>query len=93
MTAAPERCPACDEAPRPTRIRRGASAFVRCPSCRSLWQCPIPSDARLAEIYGYSDLPDDMRADAARQLGSGYSSVADEARAGSEARIARVRRS
>lgn len=52
MTAAPERCPACDEAPRPTRIRRGASAFVRCPSCRSLWQSPFPSDARLAEIYG-----------------------------------------
>ena len=36
---------------------------------------------RLAEIYEYRDLPDDMRADAARQSGSGYSSVADEARA------------
>ncbi len=52
MSAAPERCPACNVAPRPTRIRRGASAFVRCPSCASLWQSPFPDDARLAEIYG-----------------------------------------
>jgi len=52
VSAAPERCPACDVAPRPTSLRRGASAFVRCPSCRSLWQTPFPDDARLAEIYG-----------------------------------------
>ena len=25
---------------------------MRCPRCRSLWQRPFPSDARLAEIYG-----------------------------------------
>ena len=36
---------------------------------------------RLAEIYGYTDLPPDMRADAARQSGVGYSAIADEARA------------
>ncbi len=36
---------------------------------------------RLIEIFGYSDLPADMRADAARQIASGYSSVADEAKA------------
>jgi eukaryotic-like serine/threonine-protein kinase len=39
---------------------------------------------RLVEIYGYTDLPADMRADAARQLGSGYSSVADEAKQGGD---------
>lgn len=52
MSAAPARCPACDVAPRPTHLRRGPSVFVRCPSCRSLWQSPFPDDARLAEIYG-----------------------------------------
>jgi hypothetical protein len=39
---------------------------------------------RLTEIYGYTDLPDDMRADAARQLASGYSSVADEGKQASD---------
>lgn len=39
---------------------------------------------RLAEIYGYTDLPGDMRADAARQSAVGYSAVADAARASSD---------
>jgi 2-polyprenyl-3-methyl-5-hydroxy-6-metoxy-1,4-benzoquinol methylase len=49
---APERCPACDEAPRASGLGRGGITFVRCPRCRSLWQRPFPSAARLAEIYG-----------------------------------------
>jgi hypothetical protein len=44
----------------------------------------------LTEIFGYTDLPDDMRADAARQLGSGYSSVADEARTGGDSSAERA---
>ncbi len=52
MSAAPERCPACDETPRATGWRRGAGEFVRCPHCGSLWQRPFPDAARLREIYG-----------------------------------------
>ena len=39
---------------------------------------------RLAEIYGYTDLPGDMRADAARQSAVGFSAVADEAKASND---------
>lgn len=39
---------------------------------------------RLAEIYGYTDLPSDMRADAARQSAVGFTAVADEARTSSD---------
>ncbi len=52
MSAAPERCPACDLAPRSAGLVRGPSTWVRCPLCRSLWQRPFPDEARLAEIYG-----------------------------------------
>lgn len=52
MSAAPERCPSCDVEPRAPRLVRGASTWVRCPRCGSLWQLPFPDDARLAEIYG-----------------------------------------
>ena len=52
MTTAPDLCPTCEVAPRPTGIRRGAGEFARCPSCRSLWQRPFPDEARLAQIYG-----------------------------------------
>jgi hypothetical protein len=45
---------------------------------------------RLGEIYEYRDLPDDMRADAARQSGSGYSSIADEARTQNDAAAERA---
>jgi hypothetical protein len=39
---------------------------------------------RLAEIYGYGDLPGDMRTDAARQSAVGYTAVADAARSSSD---------
>jgi serine/threonine protein kinase len=45
---------------------------------------------RLIEIFGYTDLPADMRADAARQIATGYSASADEAKAANDAAAERV---
>jgi predicted Ser/Thr protein kinase len=39
---------------------------------------------RLAEIYGYQDLPGDMRGDAARQSAVGFNAIADQAREGKD---------